>query len=65
MQVTRTSIFTGTTRTLELNVTENQFNAWRAGALIQDAFPQLNKSEREFLQTGGTQEEWDEMCSDE
>ena len=49
MQVTRTSIFTGTTRTLELNVTENQFNAWRAGALIQDAFPQLNKSEREFL----------------
>ena len=27
-------------------------------ALIQDAFPQLNDAEREFLMTGITEEEW-------
>jgi hypothetical protein len=31
------------------------------GALIQDAFPYLNNVEREFIMTGITQAEWDEL----
>jgi hypothetical protein len=39
--------------------------AYRAGALIQDAFPMLNNEEREFLITGTTPKEWGEMpCMD-
>lgn len=65
MQITRKNIFTGKTNTLELDVTENQFNAWRAGALIQNAFPNLNADEREFLLTGATPDEWDEALGEE
>ena len=35
--------------------------AWRAGALIQDALPMLDASQREILLTGTCQEAWDEL----
>jgi len=39
---------------------------WREGKLIQDAFPQLGKDEREILMTGFTPAEWDAMpCWDD
>jgi hypothetical protein len=60
MQVTRTSPFTGVTRTLDLNITEAQVSAYNAGALLQNAFPALNADEREFFKTGITGEEWDQ-----
>ena len=34
---------------------------WREGKLIQDAFPQLGKDEREILMTGYTPAEWDAL----
>ena len=30
----------------------SQFNAWRAGALVQDAFPDLSTADRESLISG-------------
>ena len=38
--------------------------AYNAGALLQDAFPQLTAEEREFFKTGVTKEEWDEVLVD-
>jgi hypothetical protein len=35
------------------------------GELIQDAFPGLNSDQREFIQTGITIEEWDEIFGEE
>jgi hypothetical protein len=32
---------------------------WEKGAHIQNAFPNLNSTEREFILTGYTQEDWD------
>jgi hypothetical protein len=61
MQVTRRSPFTGITRTLDLNITEAQVEAYANGALLQVAFPTLNADEREFYKTGITGEEWDQM----
>ena len=41
---------------------ESAWFLWIARAvMIQDAFPFLNADEREFLMTGFTTEEWDEM----
>jgi hypothetical protein len=37
---------------------------WRAGTLIQDAFPMLTVDQREFLMTGATPEEWNACFSD-
>ena len=58
MKITRTSMLTGKTRTLDLDVTPQQLAKWKAGILIQDAMPLLNDDEREFVMTGITDEEW-------
>ena len=59
MMITRTSMFTGVERTLDLPITEEQLSAWKDGTLIQDAMPKLSADEREFIMTGVTAEEWD------
>ena len=66
MEVTRTSPFTGITRTLNLNITAVQVARYNNGWLLQDAFPQLSDGEREFYKTGITYEEWEQtMGGDE
>ena len=59
MKVTRTSTLSGIVRTLDLNVLPGQMESYNAGALLQDAFPQLSQADREFIKTGITEEEWD------
>jgi len=61
MQITRTNPFTGKEATKDLAITQEQIDAWQAGTLIQDAFPNLTAGEREFLKTGITDEDWDAM----
>jgi hypothetical protein len=59
VKVTRTSLLTGVTRTIDLPATEAQYAAWLSGGqLIQDAFPGLSADEREFIKTGMTPDEW-------
>ena len=65
MQITRTSIFSGNTNTMELNVTQEQLTAWESGVHIQVAMPQLNADEREFMKTGVTPTEWNELFGEE
>jgi hypothetical protein len=65
MQITRTSIFSGNTNTMELNVTQEQLTAWESGVNIQVAMPQLNADEREFIKTGVTPTEWNELFGEE
>lgn len=65
MKITRTSMLTGKTRTLDLDVTPQELAKWKAGILIQDAMPLLNDDEREFVKTGITAEEWDATFGDE
>jgi hypothetical protein len=55
----RTSILSGITRTKEFDVTDEQYNAWKCGALIQNVMPHLSFDEREFLISGTTAEEWE------
>ena len=59
MKITKTSIWSKKTRTMDLDITEAQIENWENGELIQNAFPNLNSDEREFLLTGMTPEEWD------
>ena len=58
MKITRTSVFTGVERTLDLPITEGQYTAWKGGTLIQEAMPDLSPDDREFVMTGVTSEEW-------
>ena len=60
MQITRTSLLTGTERTKEINVTPEQLFNWQFNKVyIQDAMPNLDDNDREFIKTGITEEEWD------
>jgi hypothetical protein len=36
-------------------------HAYANGALLQDAFPHLSADDREFIKSGITKEEWDEL----
>ena len=65
MKITRTSRYSGRTRTWEIDVTQDQLDLWIDGMLIQDAMPNLSRSEREFVKTGITDEEWDTIDESE
>lgn len=66
MLITRTSIFTKKTRTIELPITQEQWDRWQSGGeVIQNVLSHLTMEQREFLLTGSTQEEWDEYMKDE
>lgn len=61
MNITRTSWVSGEVNTLDLPITQQQLDLYAAGALLQDAFPNLNADEREFIKSGITAEEWDSL----
>lgn len=47
------------------DVSQAWYNWVQAGQFIQSAFPQLNSAEREFLMTGITETEWNEIFKDD
>tara|TARA_R110000772_G_scaffold254083_1_gene369945 strand:- start:562 stop:777 length:216 start_codon:yes stop_codon:yes gene_type:complete len=55
------SILTGKTSAMEIDVTQEQLDAWYGGVLIQNAMPHLAKYELEFIKTGITPKEWAEL----
>ena len=62
MKVTRTSIVSGDTHQFEFDITPDQWIAYSSGELkIQDAFPHLKPWEREFIMSGITEDEWNEL----
>ena len=65
LSVTKPSMLSGLENTMVLDITFEQYDAWRDGTLIQDAMPNLTPDEREFLITGITSEEWDNEYKEE
>lgn len=61
MLITKTSMLSGETRSLDLNVNQDQIDLWEGGMVIQNAMPNLSIDEREFIMTGVTAEEWETM----
>jgi hypothetical protein len=59
MIITKVSMLSKIERSLDLDVTAEEMEAWKSGMLIQDAMPRLTTDEREFMMTGITAEEWE------
>lgn len=62
MKLQRTSVIDGLQYTMELDVDKERVADFLSGEdkrHIQDAFPDLTPSEREFILTGITPEQWD------
>lgn len=65
MKIVRRSELTGKEHILDLDVTPEQMNRFEhryiTGEYIQTIFPKLKGHEREFIMTGITKQEWDNM----
>lgn len=62
----RKSIFTGKVNERDIPVSSDRIIAYLNGTdtrYIQDAFPELSADDREFIKTGATPEEWEEMTA--
>ncbi len=58
----RKSPKTGKVNSMILDTTKEALDSYYAGeGLIQVIFPQLNENEREFIKSGYTAEDWDEI----
>ena len=61
MLIKRKSPFSGVINEMELPVTEAQLKMWVGGVSAQVAFPDLSQEEREFIMTGITPQEWEDV----
>ena len=64
MLISKVSDMSNKMHTMDIDVTDEQLQDWRDGTSIQDAMPNLTPDEREFIKTGITPKEWDEMFGD-
>jgi hypothetical protein len=58
MKIVRKSPISGRLVARTIPVTPEQLAAWQAGALIQEAMPQLSPEDREFILSGISPEEF-------
>lgn len=59
MLIKKIDPFTGKTNEVEIPVTIQQLEDWGNGKMIQDAMPNLNPDQREFLMTGIMPDSWE------
>ena len=66
MIIKRKSILTGIERSRNIPVNPEDMLNWEAGNInIQEAMPYLNDSDREFILTGITDEEWNQAFAEQ
>jgi hypothetical protein len=64
--VHKKSMLSGKGNSMVLPTTKGKIEYWlQSGKLIQDVMPDLNDNQREFLMSGITPEEWDDMFGEE
>ena len=64
--VHKKSMLSGKVNSMVLPTTQGKIEYWiESGKLIQDVMPDLNDNQREFLMSGITPEEWDDMFGEE
>jgi hypothetical protein len=66
IQVTRQSVLTRQMNTMELPISQEHLDIYDTvgDILVQDAFPNLDKEQREFLLSGITPQEWNKYIGD-
>ncbi len=52
MKIFKSNVLTGTNASLDIDITQKQYQRWKAGASLRVVAPQLKKEIRGFLITG-------------
>lgn len=68
MLITKQSMMSGKYNSMEIPITMTQFhliNQQGRRTLIQEIVPNLTSDQREFLMTGATPEEWDNLMMED
>jgi hypothetical protein len=66
MLIKRKSVISGIERVRNIPVNPEDYVLWESGVVnIQDIMPYLNDSDREFILSGITDEEWDSAFSEQ
>lgn len=65
MLISRQSILSGKHNTKEIPIHLEHYHAWMNGMHIQDAAPYLSDSDREFLISGISDDEWEDAMFEE
>lgn len=66
MLLRKKSVFTGREAEMEIPCTPEDIVRWqRSGRPIQEMLPQLTRDEREFLMSGSTPAEWDDLFKED
>ena len=61
MLITRKSEYSGIVRQLDIPVTHEQMIKWNSGMPMQSAMPHLSLAQREYIISGITEDELDEL----
>jgi hypothetical protein len=62
--ITKKKLCTILQQEYRVSVPLDKFLLWKAGALIQDVFPDLSLDDKEFMITGLTPTEWNSIMRD-
>ena len=66
VRVHRSSVITGNVNSMVLPTRQGELEYWEESmALVQDVFPHFTPDQREFLISGSTPDEWNELFSEE
>ena len=69
LTIVRQSPITGTINEMVINMSPEEYDTavkvWQSGVYIQDAFHMLSADEREFIKTGITPAEWNNLFGSE
>jgi hypothetical protein len=66
MNIKKTSVFSGITRTKDIPVNPQDYALWEQGyANIDESMPYLTEEDREFILSGMTPTEWKNAFSEE
>ena len=63
MLLERKSLLSGNVHVMDINVTPALLAAGKGGVLVQTAMPTLSPDTREFILSGLTPKEWEELLS--
>ncbi len=61
MLITRISPYSNKEQSMEIPISEEEYQAWQGGTPIHEAAPKISADQREFIISGLTAPEWRKM----